>query len=97
MLRITTINTLAHRKLVVEGKLVGPWVAELRKAWQEAMHALDGQKLVIDLGNVTVISPQAECTLLEIMREGTEVVCCGILNRHLVRQIERRCKQANNN
>lgn len=92
MLRITTIETAGQRKLVLEGKLVEPWVTELKKAWQEGNQSLNGHQLVIDLCNVTIISPQAEMILLEMKREGAQFVCGGILNKHLVRRIERKCK-----
>jgi len=92
VLRITTIETERQRRLILEGKLVEPWVTELKKAWQAGNQSLNGHELVIDLCNVTVISPQAEIVLLEMRREGAQFVCGGILNKHLVRQIERKCK-----
>ena len=78
--------------MVLEGKLVEPWVTELKKAWQEGNQSLNGHQLIIDLCNVTIISPQAEMILLEMRREGAQFVCGGILNKHMVRQIERKCK-----
>ncbi len=77
MLRITTIETERQRRLVLEGKLVEPWVTELKKAWQAGNQLLNGQELVIDLCNVTVISPQAEIVLLEMRREGAQFVWAG--------------------
>ena len=91
MLRITTIESGRQRKLVVEGKLIEPWVAELKKSWLQAKQSLNDHELVIDLCNVTVISRQAEGVLLEIKREGARFVCGGILNKHVVRRIEREC------
>ena len=92
VLKITTIQTEGQRKLVLEGKLIEPWVTEFKKAWQEANESPNGSTLVIDLGDVTVISSQAEKVLLEIRREGGRFVCGGILNKHLVRQIDRKCR-----
>jgi hypothetical protein len=92
VLKITTIETAGQRKLVVEGKLTEPWVAELTKAWQAAKQTLNGHELIIDLCNVTVISSQAETVLIEIKRQGAQFVCGGILNTHVVRQIERKCR-----
>src|SRR5207302_8710474 len=91
VLRITTIETERRRKLDLEGKLVEPWVTELKKAWQEGNQSLNGHQLVIDLCNVTIISPQAEMILLEMRREGAQLVCGEILNKHLVSQIELTC------
>jgi len=93
VLRITTIDAEGRRKLVLEGKLIEPWVGEFKKAWQEANESRNGHSLVVDLGNVTVISPQGEGVLSEIMRDGAEFVCGGIHNKHVVRQIERRCRR----
>jgi anti-anti-sigma regulatory factor len=93
VLKITTIRTGGQRKLILEGQLIEPWVTEFRKAWQEAYQSPTVQKLVIDLGDVTVISSQAETLLLEIRRTGAQFACAGILNKHLVRQIDRKCRR----
>jgi anti-anti-sigma regulatory factor len=61
-----------------------------QKMWQEVSQSPNGQKLVIDLGGVTVISTQAETVLLEIRRAGAQFIGGGILNKHLVRQIDRK-------
>ena len=92
MLKITTIETERQRKLVLEGKLIEPWITELKKSWLDAKQSLNGHELVIDLCNVTVITPQAESVLREIKREGARFVCGGILNKHVVRRIERECE-----
>jgi hypothetical protein len=93
VLKITTIQDGDERKLVLEGQLVGPWVTEFKKAWLEANQPPNGQKLVVDLCEVTVVSSQAETLLLEIRRAGAQFVCGGILNKHLVRQIDRKCRR----
>ena len=92
MLKITTIQSGGRRKLILEGQLVGPWVTEFKKVWQEISQSTNGQNLIIDLCEVTVISSQAETVLLDIRRAGAQFVSGGILNKHLVRQIDRKCK-----
>ena len=37
MLRITINNVTQTPSLVVEGKLVGPWVKELEKLWESVL------------------------------------------------------------
>ena len=93
VLRITTIQNGGQRKLVLEGQLVEPWVTEFKKAWQAASEPGNGQKLVVDLCEVTVVSSQAEALLLEIRRAGAHFICGGVLNNHLVRQIDRKCRR----
>ncbi len=93
MLKITIADTQDQRKLVLEGKLVEPWVTELKRAWHDAREPHQGRKLIIDLGGVTVISQQAENVLFEMMSQGTQFVCGGVLTKHVLRQLARRCKQ----
>ena len=93
MLKITTIQTRDQRKLILEGQLIEPWVTEFKKAWLEATQSPQNQKLIVDLEEVTIISAQAESVLLEIRRSGAQFVCGGVLNKHLVRQIDRKCRR----
>ena len=92
MLKISTIDTRAERRLVVEGKLVQPWVGELRRTWRSSGDALDGRKLVIDLSSATVISREGEDELLELMKEGAKFSCCGVLTKYVVKRLEHRCR-----
>ncbi|MGC2108216.1 MAG: hypothetical protein WA655_01785 [Candidatus Korobacteraceae bacterium] len=75
----------------MEGKLISPWTAEVANAWRSAGEQLQGRKLVIDLGNVTFISPDGENTLFELMRDGAKFTCGGVLTRHVLKQLARRC------
>jgi hypothetical protein len=71
--------------------LVEPWLGELRNVWHNANQTLEGRKLVIDLTDVTVISCEAENTLSELMQEGAKFSCGGVLIRHVLKQLARRC------
>lgn len=92
MLKISTIDTNSERRLVVEGKLVQPWIDEFRQAWHDAGHDLGERQLVVDLGNATVISPEGESALLELMREGARFSCEGVLTRYVLKQLARKCQ-----
>ncbi len=91
MLKISTIDTRSERRLVVEGKLIEPWIAELEKTWSVASENLEGRKLVIDLSNAIVISREGEDALLELMKKGAKFSCCGVLTRYLIRQMAQKC------
>jgi hypothetical protein len=92
MLRISIIDTRAQRRLVLEGKLIAPWTKELQSAWKSAGEELHGRRLVIDLTNVTVIGQDGENTLFELMRDGARFSCGGVLTKHVVKRLARRCK-----
>ena len=91
MFRISTIDTQRERRLVVEGTLVHPWVEELRKTWSNAGNALEGRSLVIDLSNATVISYEGENAIFDLMTEGAKFSCRGVLTRHVLKALARRC------
>ena len=93
MLRISVIDGRTERRLVLEGKLIGPWVAELRKAWKAANGGLESRALVVDVGNVCVIGQEGENALLELMSEGAMFRCSGVLTKHLIQQLKRRSKR----
>ena len=91
MLKISTIDTDSDRRLVVEGKLVQPWVGELRNTWRSAGEDLRGRKLIIDLSHATVIGQEGQDAILELMNEGAKFSCCGVLTKYVVKQLARRC------
>jgi hypothetical protein len=96
MLRISVIDSRTERRLVVEGKLIAPWVAELRTTWKSANGEIEGRTLVVDLGNVTVISQEGENALLELMSEGAKFRCSGVLTKHVIQELRRRSKRNEN-
>jgi hypothetical protein len=93
MLRISVIDGRTERRLVLEGKLIGPWVAELRKAWKAASGEIAGRALVVDVKNVCVINQEGENALLELMSEGAMFRCSGVLTKHLIQQLKGRSKR----
>ena len=56
MLKISVVDSRTQCRLVLEGRLIAPWVEELRTAWKRAKAELNGRELVIDMGSVIVIS-----------------------------------------
>ena len=93
MFKISIIDTRSQRTLVVEGTLIGSWVAELRTTWRNASQELGGRKLVVDLSNLTVISLEGENEIFDLMKEGAKFSCGGILTRHVLKQLARKKQQ----
>ena len=93
MLKISLIDSARQRRLVVEGKLVAPWAAELRNACQEARADLDGRELVVEMKHVTTISQEGENVILELINEGIRLRCCGVFTKHVVRELTRRASR----
>jgi len=81
MLRITTINLETAMKLVLEGKLAGPWVAELESCWQEALSAKAGISLLVDLTAVSYVDAAGKDLLTRMQRNGTELLVSSLMTR----------------
>jgi hypothetical protein len=93
MFRISITDTPPRRTLVVEGTLIGAWVAELGTSWRNASQDLGGRKLVIDLTDVTAISPEAEDVLFELMKKGVRFSSSSVLTKHVLKQLVRKKQQ----
>jgi hypothetical protein len=92
MFKISIVDTPSQRKLRVEGKLTGPWVAELRTACKNASRDLNGRKLVINLNSLTVFSREGEDAIFDLMKQGAKFSCGGVLTKHVVKRLARICR-----
>jgi len=92
MFKISIIEERRQRRLMLEGRLVRPWTAEVESAWKTAREHLEGRKLIVDLRNVTFISTDGESTLYKLMRDGAKFSCKDVLTKHVLKQLTRRCR-----
>jgi hypothetical protein len=92
--KISIVEERSQRTMILEGRLVPPWTAEVENAWKSAGEHLQGRKLAVDLSNVTFIGPDGKNTLLKLMREGAKFSCKDVLNKHVLKQLARRCRHA---
>ena len=90
MLKISSIEGQTQRRLIVEGKLVGPWASELRGACEQASTDLFGRTLVIDMRHITAISQEGENVLFELIQKGVKFRCHGVFTKRVLKQVARR-------
>jgi hypothetical protein len=93
MLKISLVDNARQRRVIVEGKLIAPWTAELRNACQEARADLRGRELVIEMKHITTISQEGENVILELINERIRFRCHGLFAKHVVKELTRRRKQ----
>ena len=65
-LKITTQNSEREIEITLEGRVAGPWVAELNRVWVETAPQLGDRTLSIDLRNVTYADAPGKQLLREI-------------------------------
>jgi len=87
MLKFTITDTPTEQRIILSGKLIGPWVLELRRVWEQYRSQAAGRKVVCDLNNVIQIEESANSLLNEMMAEGTELVSDGSLNGWLIQAL----------
>jgi hypothetical protein len=93
MMKISRIDSASQRRLVVEGKLVAPWAAELRNACQEAKAELDGRELVVEMRHITMISQEGENIIIELINGGIKFRCNGVFTKRVVKELTRRARR----
>jgi anti-anti-sigma regulatory factor len=92
MLRITIAETLTEQRWTLEGRLVHPWVSELKSSWTRTETARRERRCVVDLTEVTFIDKSGEKVLTELCKEGAELIATGVYTQHVVDNIERKSR-----
>jgi hypothetical protein len=84
VLRITREGDAGSPSLKLEGRLEGPWVEVLRKAWEDSMVLLDGGKVTIDLGAISFADRNGRELLRELQKKGTTLARVSEFMRHIL-------------
>ncbi len=87
MLRISAERERDTLSLVLEGRLVGPWVEELRTIWREHDDAKDSLQLTVDLCGLTAMDTAGQRLLDELLQDGATLRCSDVMNQYLVEQM----------
>ncbi len=87
MLKITMTETPTERKWIVQGRLVGPWVNELRTTWKRTHGSRDERACIIDLNDVTFIDKSGERLLRAMSKKGAQLIARGIYVTHMLEQL----------
>ena len=91
MLRITVVDSLTERILVLEGKLTRPYIAEVESAWKNACCMSPARAFVVDLRNTTFIDQSGERVLMDMKRNGARFVACGVCTTDQLHRIGISC------
>ena len=90
MLRITIDETPTEKRWILQGRLVGVWVSELRRTWKKTPRLEDNRPCVIDLNDVTFIDEKGVRLLRAMSKQGAQFVATGIYIKHVLQQ---RCER----
>lgn len=91
MLRITVQESEDAVKVVLEGRVAGPWVGELNRAWVETAPRIGSKKVSIDLKNVTYADAAGKRALKSIFSESdAELVASSMEIQDLAEEVLRK-------
>jgi hypothetical protein len=88
VLRISITKTPAEMRWVLQGRLVEPWVSELRTNWKKAYRSRKVCTCVIDLNDVTSVDHAGEKLLRAMSRKGAQFIARGLYIRHVLQALK---------
>jgi hypothetical protein len=90
-LRITLEENAETMVLKLEGRLAGPWVAELDRLWTQTSPEQGGRKLALDLRQMTYADAQGIEILRTIYRETRADLLTGTpWTQYLAEEVKRK-------
>jgi anti-anti-sigma regulatory factor len=88
VLRITITETPTEMRWVLQGRLVGLWVSEVRTRWKKACHTRSGQTCVVDLNDISFIDKAGERLLRAMSKKGAQLVANGMYTKHVLEKVK---------
>jgi hypothetical protein len=92
MLKITVEHGENASVLKLAGKLVGPWVEELDRAWHEVSTESAPSEILLDLCDVTFVAPEGRIQLTKMCEQGATFKASGCFGKGIVDEIIRSCR-----
>ena len=90
MLKVTLQESESAMKLVLEGRVAGPWVSELERAWVEAVPQIGSRRVEIDMRNVIYADAAGKRVLRSIFSQsGAKLVASSLGIQDLAEEVAR--------
>ena len=87
-LKITIQQNDKQIEITLEGRVAGPWVAELSRVWVETAPQLGTRTISIDLRNVTYVDVKGKQVLKDIYAQtGAKLVASTQWTQYLAEEI----------
>jgi hypothetical protein len=84
VLKITITNTETVQRWALQGRLVAPWVNELKTCWNRARRTIEGRGCVVNLDEITFIDKGGERMLRSMSKQGAKLVASDVYVKHVL-------------
>jgi anti-anti-sigma regulatory factor len=92
MLKITITNTATEEKWTLHGRLVAPWVDELKASWKMARRTAERRRCIVNLDEVTFIDKCGERMLRSMSNQGAQFVASDVYVKHVLDRLKGKSK-----
>jgi hypothetical protein len=90
MLKITITDTATEQRWTLQGRLVAPWVDELKMSWKSACRTIQGRRCIVNLDEVTFIDKRGERILRSMSSKGAQLVASDVYVNHVLDRLKRK-------
>jgi len=88
VLKISVTETKTELRWILEGRLAGPWVTELRKSWKSKQRSRKGRACIVDLNDVISVDVAGEDLLRDLLKRGAQLVGTPLYLRYLPQRLK---------
>ena len=88
MLKITITNTSTEERWILQGRLVAPWVNQLKVTWRKAHRTALARRCIVNLDEVTFIDKCGERILRSMSNQGAQFVASDVYVKHVLDRIK---------
>jgi ABC-type transporter Mla MlaB component len=88
MLRITITEMATEQRWTLEGRLVQPWVGELRANWKNRHRPQNGRTCTVDLSQITCIDNSGLRLLRTMSKGGKHFIDTGIYTNYVLEKLK---------
>jgi hypothetical protein len=88
MPKFTITSTAMEEKWTLQGRLVWPWVNELRANWMKAHRAVEGRTCVVVLNEVSSIDESGERMLRTMYNQGAQLIASSVDMKRVLERLK---------
>jgi anti-anti-sigma regulatory factor len=87
MLKITITSSATEEKWTLYGRLVAPWVDELKASWRRERRTAQRRKYIVNIDEVTFIDKCGERVLRSMSKQGARFVASNVYVKQVIDRV----------
>lgn len=92
VLKVDFIETATEQRWILQGRLIAPWIRELRTSWKNKHRRDERRTRIVDLNEITFIDKSGERLLRLLVSDGAQCIASGGYTKHVVDRLAARAR-----